>query len=194
MSALATASETLASTTLTLEEIEAWNRKGYHIHGKLFSDEEVAALREHCELVGQGVYETGIAPDGVGWKPGQDPLAVRKFDNCWKADRTVAAAVLSPRLGHVAAQLLGVDMIRMWHDQYLHKPANGGRTVTWHQDWAYWQALDRCETVTCWIALDDVRADSGPMVFLEGSHKYGLFPTPNRISGEDSAFPALPPE
>jgi hypothetical protein len=191
MNALAPAT---VSTELSQADLDAFDARGYHIHGKLFSDEEVEDLRAHCEMICQGQYVNGVPPDGVGWKPGGDPLAVRKMDNCWKADPVIAAAVLSPRLGHIAAQLINAPSIRMWHDQFLHKPARGGRTVTWHQDWAYWQMIGECQTVTCWIALDDVRADSGPMVFLEGSHKFGLFPTPGRISGEDSAFPELTPE
>jgi len=183
----------LASTELTQAEIGAFNDRGYHIHGKLFSDEEVEALRVACENVCQGIYDKGSPPDCSNWKPGGDPLQVRKLDNCWKADKSIAAAVLSPKLGHICAQLINAPSIRMWHDQFLHKPARGGKVVTYHQDWAYWQALDVCKTVTCWIALDDVRPDSGPMVFLEGSHKLGLFPTPMGISGDDVQAPKLPP-
>ena len=140
----------------------------------------------------EGIYDKGSPPDCFNWKPGGDPIQVRKLDNCWKADRTIAAAVLSERLGYISAQLIGAPSIRMWHDQFLHKPARGGKVVTYHQDWAYWQAIDVCKTVTCWIALDDVRADSGPMVFLQGSHKHGLFPLPKGISGDDVQFPVLP--
>lgn len=183
----------LATTELTQAEIAAFNENGYHFHGKLFSDEEIDALRAACERVCQGIYETGSPPDWAGWKPGDDLLEVRKFDNCWKADRTIAAAVLSPRLGHIAAQLISAPSIQLWHDQFLHKPPFGGKVITYHQDWAYWQAIDICKTVTCWIALDDVRPDSGPMVFLKGSNKLGLFPLPKGISGDDVQAPVMPP-
>ncbi len=187
-----TLSPALAATGLTSAQIAGFHARGYHIHGKLFSDEEVDALRTACERVCQGVHETGAPPDCALWKPGGDPLAVRKIDNAWKADLTIRAAATSPRLGRIAAQLLGADSIRLWHDQFLHKPPHGGRVVTWHQDWAYWQMIGECQTITCWIALDDVRPDSGPMVFLEGSHKLGLFPLPKGISGDDTQEPALP--
>jgi ectoine hydroxylase-related dioxygenase (phytanoyl-CoA dioxygenase family) len=182
----------LASTNLSRAQVSAFDERGYHIHGKLFSDNEIEALRHACERVCQGEYETGSAPDGVGWKPSDDPLKVRKIDNCWKANRTIAAAVLSERIGHIAAQLINAPSIRMFHDQFLHKPAFGGKVVTFHQDWAYWQMIGECQTVTCWIALDNVRPDAGPMVFLEGSHKLGLFPLPKGISGDDTQEPILP--
>lgn len=179
-------------TTLTSAQVDAFGERGYHIQQHLFGEEEVTAIRDACEAVRSGTYETGCPPDGVGWRPGDDPLAVGKFDNSWKANRTVAAASLSPRLGHIAAQLISAPSIRIWHDQFLHKPPHGGRVVTFHQDWAYWQAIDVCRTVTCWIALDDVYPDSGPMILLEGSHKLGLQPLPQGISGEDPQEPALP--
>jgi len=184
----------LPDTTLTQSQIDAFHDLGYHIHGRLFSEQEVDALCVACERICQGHYENGVGPDCSYWSPGGDPLQLRKFDNCWKADRTIATAVLSPRLGHIAAQLISAPSIRMWHDQLLHKPALGGKVVVYHQDWAYWQAIDVCETVTCWIALDDVRADSGPMIFLQGSHKLGLVPAPNGFSGDDTFEPKLPPE
>ena len=179
----------LASTELTAADLAGWDQRGFHIHGKLFSDAEVEALRTAAEQVCQGQYDLGAPPDCVGWRPGDDPLAVRKLDNCWKASRVIAAAVLSKKLGHIAGQLLRAPSIRMWHDQLLHKPPHGGKVVTWHQDWGYWQMIGECKTVTCWISLDDVRADSGPMVFLEGSHKLGLKQNPSTISGEDDRMP-----
>ena len=65
--------------------------------------------------------------------------------------------------------------------------------MTYHQDWAYWQMIAECRTVTCWIALDDVLPESGPMVFLEGSHKLGIWTLPDGISGDNPQKPALPP-
>ena len=44
----------LASTELTQAEIDGFNERGFHIHGKLFSDEEVEALRIACENVCRG--------------------------------------------------------------------------------------------------------------------------------------------
>ncbi|MBI3117226.1 MAG: phytanoyl-CoA dioxygenase family protein, partial [Candidatus Hydrogenedentes bacterium] len=76
---------------------------------------------------------------------------------------------------------------------YLYKPPQGGKVVTWHQDWAYWQMVAECQTCTCWIALGDVtNVDQGPMVYLEGSHKLGLYKLPEGISGDDEQKPVLP--
>ena len=42
----------------------------------------------------------------------------------------------SPALGEIAAKLLGVEEIYLWHDQVLYKPGSSGAAgnVGWHQD------------------------------------------------------------
>ncbi len=178
-------------TTLTAAQIADFAERGYHLHPGVFSDAEVAQINTAADRVIARDYDKGAPPDGYTGR-GSDPLAVVKIDNAWKADSTLADAALCPRLGHLAAQLIGAPGIRLWHDQLLDKPAHGGRVITYHQDWAYWQMIAECATVTCWIALDDVRPDSGPMVFLEGSHKLGVWTLPMGITGDDAQKPNLP--
>ena len=180
-----------ASTYIGPDALNLFQNRGYHIHGRLFSPEEIDALTAACEGVCQGTYETGRPPDSIYWRPGMEATAIRKIDNCWKANQTIFKAVTSERLGHVAAQLLGAPSIRLWHDQLSYKPGNGGKVITWHQDWMYWQMISEPKTITCWIALDDVEPESGPMVYLEGSHKLGLQPKPSRISGDDPQKPTV---
>ncbi len=180
-----------ARTTLTAEQIALFNERGYHIQPGVFSDAEVAAMNAAADRVIAKDFAKGVPPDGFSGRD-RDPLAVIKIDNAWKADPTLADAALTPRLGHIAAQLIDAPGIRMWHDQLLDKPAHGGRVITWHQDWAYWQMIAECATVTCWIALDDVRPDSGPMIFLEGSHHLGIWQLPSGITGDDAQKPAVP--
>lgn len=178
------------ATTLTAREIELFAERGYHLHQRVFSPDEVAAINAAADLVIAGHYDRGQPPDGRMERT--EPMAVIKIDNTWKSDSTLARTVLSPKLGHIAAQLIGAPGIRLWHDQLLDKPPHGGRVVTYHQDWAYWQMIAECRTVTCWIALDDVRPDSGPMVFLEGTQRLGLWTLPEGITGDDVQRPKLP--
>ncbi|MFI5358107.1 MAG: phytanoyl-CoA dioxygenase family protein, partial [Opitutales bacterium] len=166
-------------------------------HGRnfeLWHEEDRARDPDAPDRVIAQDYEKGAPPDCRYERTAADPLAVIKLDNTWKADPILAATALSARLGHIAAQLIGAAGIRLWHDQLLDKPPHGGRVITYHQDWAYWQMIAECETVTCWIALDDVRPDSGPMVFLEGSHRLGVWQTPEGITGDDAQKPNLPPD
>jgi ectoine hydroxylase-related dioxygenase (phytanoyl-CoA dioxygenase family) len=88
--------------------------------------------------------------------------------NLWRSSPVVAEFVRSRRLAGIAARLLGVDGVRLYHDQSLYKEPGGGLTPA-HADQYYWPlASDR--TVTAWIPLQDVPAEMGPLEFYAGSH------------------------
>ena len=57
--------------------------------------------------------------------------------NLWLADARVQAFVFAQRFARIAAELLGVPGVRLYHDQALFKEPHGGHT-TWHQDQYYW--------------------------------------------------------
>lgn len=77
----------------------------------------------------------------------------------------------SPRFAQVAARLLGVDAVRLYHDQALFKEPGGGRTP-WHQDQTYWP-LDTDDTITMWMPLVDIDPAVGSMTFVDGSFRDG---------------------
>jgi ectoine hydroxylase-related dioxygenase (phytanoyl-CoA dioxygenase family) len=89
--------------------------------------------------------------------------------NLWRVDPVVARFVLAPRFAAVAAALLGVEGVRVYHDQALVKEAGGGPTP-WHQDQYYWP-FDTEATITLWMPLLDLRAEVGSMTFVSGSHR-----------------------
>lgn len=91
--------------------------------------------------------------------------------NLWKVEPAVERFVLAPRFGAIAAALLGVERVRLYHDQALFKEPHGGRTP-WHQDEFYWP-LDTEHTVTMWMPLHDVGPETGLMAFADGSHRLG---------------------
>jgi hypothetical protein len=85
--------------------------------------------------------------------------------------KPVRGFVDSPRFAHVAAALMGVDAVRLYHDQALFKEAGGGRTP-WHQDQNYWP-LDTDDVITMWMPLIDIDPSVGSMTFIDGSHLDG---------------------
>jgi len=92
--------------------------------------------------------------------------------NLWRQDDRVRRFVFGRRLARVAAELLGVRGVRLYHDQALYKEPSGGVTP-WHADQYYWPlASDRC--CTAWIPLQDTPSDMGPLAFAVGSHRAAL--------------------
>lgn len=88
--------------------------------------------------------------------------------NLWELDTSIKELVFSKRLAGVAAQLMEVEGVRLYHDQALYKEAGGGITP-WHADQYYWP-LSSDKTVTAWIPLQQTPLDMGPLEFSAGSH------------------------
>jgi len=78
-----------------------------------------------------------------------------------------------PRLGKMAADLAGVDGIRIWHDQALIKPPFGNPTA-WHLDNPYWSFSSK-DSISIWVALDDATLSNGCMWYLPGTQREGKY-------------------
>lgn len=89
--------------------------------------------------------------------------------NLWRREGGLAPFTLSRRFAAAAATLLGVDAVRLYHDQALFKEPDGGRTP-WHRDQVYWP-VETDRTVTMWMPLVDVSPEMGGVVFASGSHR-----------------------
>ena len=94
--------------------------------------------------------------------------AFLQITNLWQRHPGVASFTLAKRFGGIAAELLGVNRVRIYHDQALYKEAGGGRTP-WHQDQYYWP-VDTNNTVTMWMPLVDLTEDMGILQFVSATH------------------------
>lgn len=87
--------------------------------------------------------------------------------NLWTQDPEIKELMFSKRLAQLAADLLEVDGVRMYHDQALFKEGGGGITP-WHADQYYWP-LSSDRVITIWIPLQAVPSEMGPLEFAAGS-------------------------
>jgi ectoine hydroxylase-related dioxygenase (phytanoyl-CoA dioxygenase family) len=88
--------------------------------------------------------------------------------NLWTENELVKSFVFSKRIAKIAADLMQVDGVRLYHDQALFKEAGGGITP-WHADQYYWP-LSSDKTVTAWIPLQATPLEMGPLEFSAASH------------------------
>lgn len=109
--------------------------------------------------------------------PNREPLAERstyrqafnQVTNLWQHSEAVRTFVFRSDLARLAAEIMGVKQVRLYHDQALFKEAGGGPTP-WHVDQVYWP-MDTDKTCTFWIPLQAVSAEMGPLAFATGSHQ-----------------------
>jgi ectoine hydroxylase-related dioxygenase (phytanoyl-CoA dioxygenase family) len=161
--------------------IESFQRDGHTVVRGLASAEEVAAYRPVIEAAAER-YNRETRPIEERDTYGK---AFLQITNLWVRDEGVKRFVLARRFAKVAAELLGVDAVRIYHDQALFKEGGGGRTP-YHQDQYYWP-FDSDKTITMWMPLVPISAEIGSMTFASGSHRLGYLGKVG-ISDESDVF------
>jgi ectoine hydroxylase-related dioxygenase (phytanoyl-CoA dioxygenase family) len=145
---------------------------------KKFNDEGFIQLRDVLDPDTLRAYEKEITSQVKELNTQHLPLEERdtfgkaflQVSNLWQHSEVAKEFVFSTRLAAVAADLLGVRGVRLYHDQALYKEPNGGITP-WHADQYYWP-LSSDRTVTVWVPLQDTPVEMGPLSFARGSQKY----------------------
>lgn len=89
--------------------------------------------------------------------------------NIWTKSAVVKEFVFSRKLARLAAELMSVPGVRLYHDQALYKEPGGGPTP-WHADQFYWPVASD-NTVTVWVPLQDTPMEMGPLAFAPKSHR-----------------------
>ncbi|DBB04453.1 TPA: hypothetical protein ACH3X1_012556 [Trebouxia sp. C0004] len=98
--------------------------------------------------------------------------AFTQIMNIWVESKPVKEFVLGQKLGRIASELMGVDGVRIYHDQALNKEPGGGYTP-WHCDGYYWP-LQSDKVLTAWVPLQAVPKEMGPLQFAARSHTHDL--------------------
>jgi hypothetical protein len=88
------------------------------------------------------------------------------LEQMWRHDQLMREVALSPRLGSIAANLLGSD-VRIYHDNALSKEPGCGRTP-WHHDAEHFP-LATLSAVTAWMPMSAIPAQMGPLSFARGA-------------------------
>jgi len=159
--------ELAASFEVSPEQVAEFQRNGHILLRRIASSEEVAAYRSVILAAREqfGAERTPLENRDTYGK------AFLKGMNLWPKDEGVRRFVLAGRFARIAADLLSVEGVRVYHDQALLKEPGGGITP-WHQDQHYWP-LDTDNTITMWMPLVDASPAMGTMRFASGSHRDG---------------------
>lgn len=153
--------------TLPETQIREFRESGHTVTRGLLSPDEVAAYHS---IVTNAALKFNTEKRKIEDRDTYGK-AFLQIMNLWRHDENVKKFVLSRRLAKVAADLLGVENVRIYHDQALFKEPGGGPTP-WHQDQYYWP-IDTDKTITMWMPLVDIDVDMGMLTFASGSQKNG---------------------
>ncbi len=145
---------------------------------------EAIASRGKTKLAGREGQEKWQEGDGY-----YDRVFVQRI-NLWQDNSAMRELMLDARLGKMAADLAGVEGIRIWHDQALIKQAWGNPTG-WHLDNPYWSFFSQ-QAISIWVALDDVTLENGCLYFVPGTHKTASYTNVNIGQNIGDLFLAYP--
>jgi phytanoyl-CoA hydroxylase len=160
------------NSSLTPDQISRYQSDGFIVIEGLLDSEELAEWRRCTE---EAVLQRVQTP-GLHNQASPDDFYAQVFRQALKLADVhdgMRAIMHDPRLGRMAAELAGVDGIRIWHDQALIKPPFGNATA-WHLDNPYWSFSSK-DSLSIWVALDDATLGNGCLWYLPGTHREGRF-------------------
>jgi len=143
--------------TLTLGDVETFNREGYLKGLRVFSGEEMAQHRAYFDRLLDQVLASGGTSYSIS-------TAHLKYGRVYDL-------LAHPRIVALVRDLLGENVVG-WGSHYFCKMPNDGKVVHWHQDASYWP-LSPSKTVTVWLAIDDADVENACMRYIPGSHHHG---------------------
>ncbi|MCX7096141.1 MAG: phytanoyl-CoA dioxygenase family protein [Methylobacter sp.] len=156
--------------SINQEDIDFYNEYGFVRIHSLLTPEETERLRRHQDnaLEQRGKYRYPDRDILGEDNPVYERMFLQRL-NLWRDYEPIREFTLSPRIAKIAAELAGVDAMRLWHDAAFIKQGWANPT-SWHFDAAYW-SFNSPGGITVWVALTDARPDNGGLYFMPGSHR-----------------------
>lgn len=146
-----------APKVLTREQIEHFNRNGYILPLRIFTESEVATLRTYFDnLLAKYMSE------------GKDSYSI---SSAHLRHGRVWDVLTNPKIVSIVSDLLGESVVA-WGSHFFCKMPRDGKTVSWHQDASYWP-LTPSKAVTAWLAIDDADRGNACMKYIPGTQVLG---------------------
>jgi ectoine hydroxylase-related dioxygenase (phytanoyl-CoA dioxygenase family) len=148
---------------LTTELVQAFARDGAVVLRGVLSSVQVKRLEE-------GIEHNLAHPSPlciVASEPDDPGRFVEDFCT-WQDNPAYREILTDSALPHVAAQLMGSETARLYHDHLLVKEAGTRQPTPWHQDQPYYNVSGR-QNVSFWIPVDPIPLAS-TLRFVAGSH------------------------
>jgi hypothetical protein len=154
-----------------------YEEHGYYVTEKILPSELINNALRGAERHWAGERDHPLPVSGgfADWRPEDAPGGIRNSEYTALQNRDIRALVSYPVIGAIAARLSRSPIIRLWDDQLIAKvPVAGpkGPVVGWHTDRAYWMTCSSESMLTAWIPFQDTPEEMGPVIYIDGSHKW----------------------
>lgn len=163
--------------SINQEDIDFYQEYGFVRIQSLLTTDEVERLRalQYAALEQRGNYRYPDRDIRGDDNPVHERMFLQRL-NLWRDYEPIREFTLNPRIAKIAAELSGVNAMRLWHDSSFIKYPWANPT-SWHFDAAYW-SFNTHQGTTVWVALNDSRPDNGGLYFMPGSHRELTFDLP----------------
>lgn len=160
----------------TEKDVDFYCQHGWYISPPVIPDAAIEQAMVGVERFYLGERDA-VLPIGQGysdWQPGDGLDTIRNNEFVSLQSQALRQLALQPIVGAIAARLAGTQQIRLLDDQLVYKPPQVQDTtsVGWHADRAYWATCTSDQLLTAWIPFHDCDVDMGPLVVIDGSHKW----------------------
>jgi ectoine hydroxylase-related dioxygenase (phytanoyl-CoA dioxygenase family) len=165
---------------LSLDQIEAFKRDGAVMIPGLFAD--------WVDDIRAGIDRNMAEPGPYAAENLTDGEAGRFFDDyCnWQRIPEFQRVIYDSDAVAAARDLMGSEMVQMFHDHVLVKEPGTAKPTPWHQDAPYY-FVEGSQMVSFWVPVDPVEEAS--LRLVAGSHLWEKPVLPTKWLHEDNFFP-----
>jgi ectoine hydroxylase-related dioxygenase (phytanoyl-CoA dioxygenase family) len=149
---------------ISQDQIGQYQRDGHILLKNVAAQEDVKVIRPLIIGIVDGVAKAGETQGRIS----DYSKMFTQTTNVWRKNELIREFIFADRFARIAADLMGVNGVRLYHDQALVKEP-GGKPTPWHQDYYYWPLATE-HAITMWMPLVDVTTEMGSMSFVQGSH------------------------
>jgi phytanoyl-CoA hydroxylase len=135
------------------------------------SREEVDEINGEIERYIADVIPT-LPPEQAFYEIKGNPSSLKQLPRLDQHDEYFRQFHRHPRMGDLAAHLLGCDVVGR-DLQWFNKPPELGKPTPAHQD-GFYDKIEPIEMVNMWLALDPADEQNGCVRYVAGSFKRGL--------------------
>lgn len=166
---------------ISAEEITAYERDGATVLRDVVPTEWIEVMRDAIERIlnNPGGASVEYTPEGNKGRYLGDFFA-------WMRDQDFEAFMKDSPMPALAAQVMKSKSVHFFYDQLLVKEPNTVEPTPWHQDLPYWPVRGN-DILSIWIPFDPAKEETGVVVYIKGSHKWGKMYAPAAF-GKNTGF------